>query len=97
MDPRIDPCEDFYHFVCGDFIKSMQIIDEAVVVNTFTMAQNELSLDILREIASKVKPNDLSAFKKTKLYFHNCMDTGEFLYKFFCSLLYYMVNEVILI
>lgn len=26
MDPKIDPCEDFYDYACGGFVKKVKII-----------------------------------------------------------------------
>jgi membrane metallo-endopeptidase-like protein 1 len=37
MDKTVDPCDDFYKFVCGSFIKNAVIPDEKAVLTSFSL------------------------------------------------------------
>ena len=43
MDVSVDPCENFYNFACGSFVKETNIPDEKVSVNTFSIIEDKLS------------------------------------------------------
>ncbi|XP_031783498.1 neprilysin-2 [Nasonia vitripennis] len=77
MNQNINPCDDFYQFVCGNFIKEKSIIDEATIINTFSIAQREVSTQIYNEIRTNVNSKDLSAFAKPKIYYQNCMNESR--------------------
>lgn len=78
MNQNIDPCYDFYQFVCGNFIKEYNIINEAMIINTFSIAQREVSTQIYNEIRKSISSKDPSAFAKPKMYYQNCMNECEF-------------------
>ncbi|XP_058805565.1 neprilysin-2-like isoform X2 [Phymastichus coffea] len=76
MNREADPCTNFYEFACGRFIRDTSIIDEESVVSTFSLAQTQISTELLHELNKSVKENDLDAIKKTKTYYQNCMNEG---------------------
>lgn len=77
MNNDIDPCDDFYQFVCGNFINSGDITDQASVLNPFSLAQTRVANEIFKEVISPIRANDLESFKKTKIYYKNCMNKGN--------------------
>lgn len=77
MDDQVDPCTNFYEFACGRFIKDSSIVDEGNVVNTFSLAQTQISTEIFRELNKPVRSSDLEAIKKTKIYYQNCLNKGK--------------------
>ncbi|MFO0727627.1 MAG: M13 family metallopeptidase [Myxococcota bacterium] len=80
MDPKANPCEDFYRFSCGGWMDSTEIPnDRPSTSRGFVMIhdRNELILkDILeRAAAKKLSKNDANA-QKLGDYWATCIDDG---------------------
>ena len=42
MDETVNPCDDFYQFACGNFIKKTAIPDDRTRVSSFSVLSDEL-------------------------------------------------------
>ncbi|CAF1438868.1 unnamed protein product [Adineta ricciae] len=52
IDESINPCEDFFHFVCGTWIKNTRIPDDAGAQNTFNLLRHELDYNVVDLLAT---------------------------------------------
>lgn len=43
MDEEVSPCDDFYKFACGGWIKNQVIPDDRTTVSVFSLIQDELN------------------------------------------------------
>jgi len=47
IDPTVNPCEDFYHFACGTWLKTARIPEETGVQNIFNQLDTVLDTNII--------------------------------------------------
>lgn len=77
MDPKADPCQDFYRYSCGGWIDRTQLpADKPRYSRTFTGIQERnqtLVHDILEQAASK--PGEDPNMRKLGDFYAACMDT----------------------
>lgn len=74
MDESVEPCDDFYSFACGNFVKETLIPDEKVSVNTFSIIGDKLQEQLRSLISDKVDPNDSEPFNMAKRLYKACMN-----------------------
>lgn len=79
MDSNVEPCDDFYNFACGKFIKNTNIPDEKVSVNTFSLLSDKLQEQLRSLVSEPINEKDAEPFKLAKKMFKACMNKSEFL------------------
>ncbi|XP_057331668.1 neprilysin-2-like isoform X2 [Microplitis mediator] len=74
MDSSVDPCDDFYRFACGGFLKSTIIPDDKVSVNTFSIISDQV-LEQLRMSIEDPRLIDMPyPFRLVKTLYKSCMN-----------------------
>lgn len=74
LDETVDPCDNFYKFTCGNFLKKTQIPPEKNVVSTFSVI-GDLIKDQLKTILDEpIYLNESKAVKLAKNYYQSCMN-----------------------
>ncbi|XP_039763286.1 neprilysin-2 isoform X2 [Pararge aegeria] len=74
MDDKIDPCDDFYGFACGSFLKNTRIPDDKTSVNTFSIITDQLQEQIRTLLDEPVKENEPRPFVLAKTLYQACMN-----------------------
>lgn len=74
MDKSVDPCEDFYKFTCGGFIKRTNIPDDRGTVIPFSIIADQLIEQLRKILEEQVAPNESFPFLMLKKTYDICMD-----------------------
>lgn len=74
LNPNIDPCENFYDFVCGKYIDDTVLPDDQFKETAFTLAQDEINRKLQTALFEELEPNEPRAFKLAKSFTQLCMD-----------------------
>ncbi|KAB0797732.1 hypothetical protein PPYR_08725 [Photinus pyralis] len=75
MDTTQDPCDDFYEFACGHFIKETIIPADKFSVSTFSQLSEVVRSQLQLIITSEVEANASRPFKLLKKFYDICMNT----------------------
>lgn len=78
IDFSVEPCDDFYHFACGNFVKETNIPDEKVSVNTFSIIGDLLQEQLRSLVSEEPRQDEAKPFRLAKDFFKACMNKSEF-------------------
>ncbi|XP_069506468.1 kell blood group glycoprotein-like isoform X1 [Ambystoma mexicanum] len=76
-DPSIDPCEDFFGHVCGNWGSNDTLYLETGSVNTFDLLWEENQLMLKALLERKENGNQSSAEAKAQRFYRSCMNTEK--------------------
>lgn len=74
MDTSVEPCDDFYRFACGTFLKNTIIPDDKTSVNTFSIISDKLQKQLRSSIEEESSPSDPRPFRLMKTLYKSCMN-----------------------
>lgn len=74
MDPKAEPCDDFYQFACGNFDKVHTIPPGQTRTSNFNVLQETLYSRLIRLYSVGIKANENKAFKQAKNFYKSCLD-----------------------
>ncbi|KAJ3654443.1 hypothetical protein Zmor_013632 [Zophobas morio] len=77
VDLNVNPCEDFYKFACGNFIKNTVIPEDKTSITSFTIVEDEVE-ELMHNLLKKpIVSTDIKPFVLAKTLYRACMNTTE--------------------
>ncbi|XP_053715599.1 phosphate-regulating neutral endopeptidase PHEX isoform X2 [Synchiropus splendidus] len=74
MDETVDPCEDFYGFACGGWLKDNQIPEESSSYGIYPWLRQQVDLRLKELMEAPSEPGELEAVTKSKVLYRSCMN-----------------------
>ncbi|XP_050738565.1 neprilysin-2-like isoform X4 [Eriocheir sinensis] len=74
MDETVDPCDDFFKFACGGFLKKTIIPDDKTTISRFNEISDELQLKLRGLVEAEDSPTEPQFSKMVKNLYKSCMD-----------------------
>lgn len=74
MDQTIDPCENFYEFACGKYLREKVLEEDQIIDSEFSKIQIKVSKQLAAAFAEDIQPNELKCMKLAKQFTKMCMD-----------------------
>lgn len=76
IDSDVQPCDDFYEFACGKFIRDVTVTipDEKLTVDTFSTIADEIEIQLKTIINEPIRANESRAFILAKRLNASCMN-----------------------
>ncbi|NWV84991.1 NEP protein, partial [Dasyornis broadbenti] len=73
MDPNARPCEDFYQYACGGWLKRNVIPETSSRYSNFDILRDELEV-VLKDVLDSPSTNDIPAVQKAKTLYRSCIN-----------------------
>ncbi|XP_035209108.1 membrane metallo-endopeptidase-like 1, partial [Stegodyphus dumicola] len=74
LDEDVDPCDDFYQFACGGWLKRHTIPKEKSYVSVYSKLEDDIQLQ-LKSLLEKATENDPEYIRMIKGIYQSCMDS----------------------
>lgn len=74
LDESVNPCEDFYEFACGDYIRNTVLPEDKAVDLSFLKVQENVGEQLRLILTEEPQPDELHPFKLAKDFTKICMD-----------------------
>ncbi|CAF0761494.1 unnamed protein product [Rotaria sordida] len=79
IDETVEPCEDFFHFACGTWIKNTRIPDDVSAQSPFNLLRTQLYYNVI-DLLSSLPVNDTNepkAVVNARLLYKSCIDEAD--------------------
>ena len=75
MNEKVNPCEDFYEYACGDWIKDHPIPRDKLQISSFTELRHKNNEAMKEALVTDDNLDVIAPIKKVKTFFRSCLNT----------------------
>ncbi|XP_023343178.1 neprilysin-2 isoform X2 [Eurytemora carolleeae] len=74
IDMKVDPCDNFYDFACGNFLKETTIPDHKSETGSFQMLADKHNERLRKLFETSPSANEPKIFESVRNYYKSCLD-----------------------
>lgn len=77
MNVLVDPCDDFYSYACGKFVKNTELQSGEESITSLELIQKGIDNRLEELLSRRIEPGDISPYKTAKALYSTCKDKSE--------------------
>lgn len=77
IDTTVDPCDDFYQFSCGNFIRTTSVPEDYVTKNVLLEIQTNMFIEIRNYLEQSPLEKESFEIEQVKKLYQSCMNVSE--------------------
>lgn len=76
IDWKADPCDDFYNFACGRFIRDSTLHDRRDSLSIFSLTDDKLKDQLRRLFTREMESDEIKPYRMAKALFKSCINVS---------------------